>query len=251
MALGLFALGVAVAAGRRRALLGGSLGFVGTMILLGLGLAIFRTTYVESTPAGVLTPDTAGHVFDTLVRFLRTGVRSVAVFGLLLALVAFLSGPSSAAQRTRGVMSGGIGKLRGDAEAAGMNTGRFGAWLHAHRPAMRVSAVVAAGLVLLFWARPDAWVVVGVAVVAALVVAVIEFLAAPLPPDGVVLSGKGLRSRADEAGAHERARLGGGKCTLEGEVGSLIVAEGTQGKRCKHLPRHLAPGSAVVQPVED
>lgn len=182
VALGLFALGVAVAGDRRRALLRGSLGIVGAMLLVGIGLALFRSTYVQSTPAGVLTPDTAGHVFDTLVRFLRTGLRSVAVFGLLLALVAFLSGPSSAAQRTRGVLSGGIGKLRGDAEAAGMNTGRFGAWLHTHRPAMRVSVLVAAGLVLLFWTRPTAWVVVGVAVVAALVMAVIEFLAAPLPP---------------------------------------------------------------------
>jgi hypothetical protein len=181
VALGLFALGVAVAGDRRRALLRGSLGFVGTMILLGLGLAILRATYVQSTPAGVLTPDTAGNVFDTLVRFLRTGIRSVAVFGLLLALVAFLSGPSTSAQRTRGALSGGLGKLRGDAEAAGMNTGRFGAWLYAHKPALRLTVLVAAGLVLLFWTRPDAWVVVGTAIVAALVVAVIEFLAAPLP----------------------------------------------------------------------
>jgi len=182
VAIILFALGVLAAGDRRRALLRGSLGIVGAMLLVGVGLAIFRTSYVQSTPGGVLTPDTAGRVFDTLVRFLRTGLRATAVFGLLLALVAFLSGPSSAAVATRSTLTRGIGSARTSAETAGMRTGRFGAWLYAHRPAIRIGILVAAGFVLLFWTRPTGWVVVGTALVAALVAALVEFLSAPLPP---------------------------------------------------------------------
>ena len=164
VALALLTLGVLLAGDRRRALLRGALGVVGAVLLLGIALAVFRASYVESTPAGVLTPETAGEVFDTLVRFLRTGLRAVAVFGLILALVAFLSGPSSAARSTRATLTRGIGSARDSAETAGLRTGRLGAWLYAHKAGLRVTILVIAGLVLLFWTRPTGWVVVGVAV---------------------------------------------------------------------------------------
>lgn len=185
IALGSLALGVLAAGDRRRAMLRGALGVVAAMLLVGVALAIFRASYVQSTPAGVLTPETAGDVFDTLVRFLRTGLRAVAVFGLILALVAFLSGPSATARGARAVVTRGIGSARWSAESAGLRTGRFGAWLYAHKPALRGTILVVAGFVLLFWTRPTAWVVVGVAVVAALVAVVLEFLAAPLSDPAV------------------------------------------------------------------
>jgi hypothetical protein len=127
----------------------------------------------------VLTEQAAGDVFDTLVRFLRTSIRALAVLGLVVALGAFLTGPSTASVRTRGALEGGIGSLRGGAEAAGWQTGRVGTWTYAHKRALRITAVIAGGLVLMFWTSPTAWVVVVTALVVLLVMAVIEFLAQP------------------------------------------------------------------------
>jgi hypothetical protein len=155
------------------------LGIAAAMILLGAALAVARTWYVNQTPADVLTPAAAGDVFDTLVRFLRTGLRAVGVLGLVLAFAAFVSGPSPAAVGTRHGFTHGIGSLRKGAEAAGWQTGPVGSWTFAHRRALRLVAAALGGVVLMFWSQPTAWVVVGVALVVLLALAVIEFLGRP------------------------------------------------------------------------
>ncbi len=175
--LALFLLGVLIATDRRRALLRAALGLVAAMLLVGVALAVFRAAYVQSTPADVLTPAAAGDVFDTLVRFLRTGLRAAAVLGLVTALIAYLSGPSSAAVRTRSVITHGVDGLRGSAESAGWDSGRVGPWTFAHKRSLRTVVAIAAGFILLFWSSPTVWVVVMTAVVAALVLVVVEFLA--------------------------------------------------------------------------
>ena len=202
IALALFAGGVVLARDRRRALLKGALGVTGAMIVLGVGLAIARTWYVGSTPANILTEQAAGSVFDTLVRFLRTGLRALAILGLVAALAAFLTGPSTAAVRTRSTLGGGIGSLRGSAEAAGWQTGRFGTWTYAHKRALQISAVVAGGLVLMFWTQPTGWVVVWTALVVVLALAVIEFLGRP-PMQQVPVAG-GAPSAASQPPAFPR-----------------------------------------------
>jgi hypothetical protein len=184
VALALLAIGVFVASNRRKALLRGSLGVVAAMLVLGVALAVLRALYAQSTPGNVLTAEAAGNVFDTLVTYLRTGLRAAAVFGLLLALAAFLTGPSSASVGARSSMTRGISSLRGGARAAGWNTGRLGSWVFNHRRLLRGAVLVAGGLVLLFWTRPTSAVILGTALVVVVAVAVVEFLAQP--PDDVV-----------------------------------------------------------------
>jgi hypothetical protein len=181
IALALLAAGVLLASDRRRALLRGALGVTGAMIVLGLALAVFRSVYVQDTPADLLSEAAAGDVFDTLVRFLRTSMRTLAVIGLVVALAAFLAGPSTAAVRARTAFRGGVGSLRGAADAAGWQAGRVGAWAGTHRRALRLSVLVGCGLVLLFWPQPTVWVVVAIALLAVLLIAVAEFLAGPTP----------------------------------------------------------------------
>ena len=179
VAVGLFAGGVYAARNRRRALLRGSLGVVAAMVVLGAGLALARTFYVETTPAGILTAESAGNVFETLVRFLRSSLRAVAVLFLLLAVAAFMTGPSTGAVRARGSVQRGLGSVRGSAEAAGWQTGPVGDWIYAHRGALRVATFLAGGLALMFWSQPTVWVVVGVAVIVVLVLLLIELLGRP------------------------------------------------------------------------
>jgi hypothetical protein len=185
-ALVFFAGGVALARDRRRALLRGALGVVAAMVVLGVALAVMRSIYVSETPADILTAQAAGGVFDTLVRFLRTSMRALAVLGLLVALAAFLAGPSTAAVRTRAGFTGGIGSLRGGAEAGGWRAGPVAAWTYRHRQPLRVAVLTAGGLVLVFWSRPTAWVVVGVALVVVVLLALVEALAVPPAPGPAV-----------------------------------------------------------------
>ena len=182
IALVLFAGGVLLAADRRRAVVRGSLGVAGAVLVFGVLLALARIAYLNAVPPDVLSEQAAGNVFDTIVRFLRTGLRSVAVLALVVALAAFLFGPSSAAVRTRTTLRSGIGSARSGAEAAGWRAGRLGPWVLAHTRALRAGVFLAAGLVLLFWTRPTVLVVVVTALLVGLGLALIEFLGTPPPP---------------------------------------------------------------------
>jgi hypothetical protein len=162
-----------------KALLRGCLGLAGAMVVLGVGLAVMRTWYVDTTPGNVLSSSAAGDVFDTLVRFLRTALRAVGVLALVLAFTAFVSGPSPSALRTRRSFTHGIGSLRGSAEAAGWQTGRVGTWTYTHRKALRWTVAGLGGLVLVLWSQPTAWVVLVIALVVLLLLAVIEFVGRP------------------------------------------------------------------------
>lgn len=178
-ALVFFVAGVVLARERRRALLKAALGLTGAMLVLGVALALARSWYVGTTPANILNQQAAGDVFDTLVRFMRTGLRMVAVVGLVVAFGALLTGPSTFAVKTRATFEGGLGSLRGQAESAGWSTGRFGAWVYKYKRALQATVAILGGLVLVFWSRPTGWVVLGIALAVVLLLAVIEFLGTP------------------------------------------------------------------------
>src|SRR5215216_5366071 len=151
VALVLLAIGIYVAADHRRALVAAALGVAAGMVLLALGLAVFRSVYLDSVPATVL-PHDAG---------------------------AILSGESVTAVRTRQGLTGAIGWLAGGAERAGLRTGPVGTWVGANKRALRVAAVAAAALALVFWGRPTGKVVLGLTLALLAVLAVIELLARP------------------------------------------------------------------------
>lgn len=177
-ALALFAAGVLLARDRRRAVIGGALGVVAAMIVLGVGLDLARLRYIRVTP-GDLTAESAGRVFDALVRFLWTEIRVTAILALVVALAAYLTGPSEPATRTRSALGGGISSVRRGAESMGWHTGRLGTRTYAHKRALQISAAIVGGLVLLFWTRPTGWVVIWTAVIVLIGLALIEFLARP------------------------------------------------------------------------
>jgi hypothetical protein len=149
------------------------------MLVLGVALAVARVLYLNELPAQVISRDAGGAIFDTLVQYLRNGLRTVAVLALVVALGAFFTGPSVTAARTREALKKGIGSVRGSTESAGLNTGRFGAWTFAHKRLLLVASVVGGALVLTFWSQPTITVVVVTAVVVLFAVGLIEFLGRP------------------------------------------------------------------------
>jgi hypothetical protein len=123
IAIVLLGVGVFVAKDHRRALVGAAVGVAVAMVGLGLSLAVFRTIYLDAVPAQVLAHDAAAVLYDTIVTYLRLGLRTILVLALVVAGGAFLSGPSTTAVRTHQRLAAGIGWLRGGAEHAGLRTG--------------------------------------------------------------------------------------------------------------------------------
>jgi hypothetical protein len=182
LTLVLLVIGVYVAKDHRRALVGAALGVAIGMVLLALGLAVFRSLYLNGVPSDLLPHDAAAVLYDTIVRFLRLGLRTILVLALVVAAGAFLTGQSVTAVRTRQGLTGAIGRLQGSAEQAGWRTGPVGIWVSTHKRALRIGAVGAAALALVFWGRPTGKVVIGLAVALLVALAVIEFLGRPSHP---------------------------------------------------------------------
>jgi hypothetical protein len=176
IAIVLLVLGVYVAKDHRRALVGAALGVAASMVVLALALTVFRSIYLDAVPAAVLPHDAAAVLYDTIVRFLRLGLRTVLVLGLVVAAGAFLSGQSVTAVRTRQGLGNAIGWLAGGAERAGFSTGPVGTWIYANKKALRIAAVALAALALVFWGRPTGKVVLGLTLALLVVLALIEFL---------------------------------------------------------------------------
>jgi hypothetical protein len=172
----LLVLGVYVAKDHRRALVGAAVGVAVSMVVLALALAIFRSIYLDAVPANLLPHDAAAVLYDTIVRFLRLGLRTILVLALVVAAGAFLSGQSVTAVRTREGLGRAIGWLQGGAAQAGFSTGPVGAWVYGRKRALRIGAVTLAALVLVFWGRPTGKVVLGLTVALLVVLALIEFL---------------------------------------------------------------------------
>jgi hypothetical protein len=182
LTLVLLALGVYVARSHRRALIGAGLGLAASMVVLGAGLLIFRGVYLNSVPNDVLPADAAAALFDTLVRFIREGLRTILVVGLVVAAGAFLTGPSVSAVRTRRAFTSGLAWVRRSGEHAGVRTGPVGTWTYAHRKGLRISAVALAALLFVFWGRPTAVVVVVIAILLLVVLGLIELIGSRPPP---------------------------------------------------------------------
>jgi hypothetical protein len=87
LALVCFAGGILAARRRRRALMISALSAAVGMVVLGIGVLIGRQIYLNSLPLHYLTANDAGRIFDTVVRFLRDGLRIVFAVGLIIRTV--------------------------------------------------------------------------------------------------------------------------------------------------------------------
>jgi hypothetical protein len=179
LALLLLAAGVYVAKNHRRALIGAGLGLAASMVVLGAGLEIFRGIYLNSVPNSVLPGTAAAAIFDTFVRFIKDGLRTLLVVGLVVAIGAFFSGPSVTAVRTRGAFRSGFARIRSLGERQGVSTGPVGQWTYAHRRVLRICAVALAALIFVFVGQPTAAFVIVLVIVLLVVLGLIELIGRP------------------------------------------------------------------------
>jgi len=188
IAIVLLGIGVVVAKDHRRALVGAAVGVAVAMVGLGLSLAVFRTIYLDAVPAAVLPDDAAAVLYDTIVAYLRLGLRTILVLALVVAAGALVTGQSTTAVRTRQGLAHGLGWLRGGAEQAGWRTGPVGTWVYANKTLLRIAAVTLAALALVFWGQPTGKTILVLAGLLLVALALIEFLGQPPQPTVVAPS---------------------------------------------------------------
>jgi hypothetical protein len=164
-----FAGAIIAAQRRRRMLIVSCFCTAGGMIFLGLALLIGRHIYLDKIPTSQLPRDTAQYLFDTLVRFLREGIRIVLALALLVAFIAWAFGPAKYAVALRKHTASA---WRSTANAIeGSPVERF---VTEHTNACRVGVIAAALIILLFFTTPSLLGVIILAIIAALLLFAIE-----------------------------------------------------------------------------
>jgi hypothetical protein len=184
LVLVLLGAGVYVARGHRRALVGAGLGLAASMLVLAIGLLIARSIYLSSVPSSVLPGDAAAAAYDTLVHFVKIGLRVVLAVGLVVAIGAFFTGPSRTAVQTRSGLKSGMGRIRNFGERRGVSAGPVGHWTYEHRRILRIAAVVIVGVILVFWGQPSVVVVIVLVIVLLVLLGLIELIGRPAAEPG-------------------------------------------------------------------
>ena len=253
VALICFAAGVYIARRHRRALVGVGLGLAASMLVLGIALAIGRTVYLNSIPSSVLPADAAAVVFDTLIRYIKDGLRMVLVVGLLIAIAAFFSGSSVTAVKTRHGFRVGFAAIRGTGERAGVSTGAFGAWVYRYRTLLRVAALTVAVLVFIFWSQPSAVVALVIALILLVVIGLIELLGRPPAQEAAEAGGPVAQSGGPVAQAGGPvAQAGGPVAQAAGQVPPPAGPAASQPQEQAGQPGSVSkPGSASTSAAAD
>lgn len=179
LSLALIAAGVLTAVHRLRALVVAGLALAVSMLVLGIALYIARTLYLDALTGTVDRLDAAEIVFDQLVAFIRVALRTVAVLGLVVAAAAYLGGGSASARSLRASTGRAFATVRGWGQQRGVTTGPVGTWLYTHRTFLRIVIIAVAGLVIVLSPAPTPAVVVTAAVVALVLIGLLELLARP------------------------------------------------------------------------
>ena len=163
---------------KRRATVRSAIVLVAACVLTLVLLAIGRSLYLDAT----VNKDAAQAVFDILVRNLRYGVIVLGVIGAIVALVAYFAGPSAPAKLTRRVASKGVAVARDKAGELGYQPNPFEELVGAHKRTLEWIIGALAVLVLVLWDRPGITVVLFIAVVALILVGLVEFFARGATP---------------------------------------------------------------------
>lgn len=163
---------LALSGNRRRTLMRWGIGLVVAMAVTAALLALGRSAYLGVAK----NHEAAAAAFDILVRSLRNGIRVIAALGIIVALAAFLSGPSRLAVRIREGARSVVGGAGRKADEAGWTPGPVGTWVAAHKVGLRILGVAVAFLVVFVLTSPRPLTLLVLALLLLVYVAAIEFV---------------------------------------------------------------------------
>ncbi|MET0919907.1 MAG: hypothetical protein ABWY77_01760, partial [Acidimicrobiia bacterium] len=166
-----FAAAIVLSGNRRRTVLRSALGVALAMGLLIVVLALGRTAYLDALPKGV-NLDAARAVYDQLLTFLRTSLRTTFWLAVVIAIGAWLAGPGGAATKVRSTVSRGLDK-GGDEVATPAPIAGFVA---THKNVLRIIVVGGALVIMGVLNHPTPLAVLVVTILALIGFAAIELL---------------------------------------------------------------------------
>ena len=106
LALLCFAGAIALSRNRRRTLIWSALLVSAACVLIGLSLTMGRAAYLQAIVSPTISEESASVVFDTVVRFLRNGIRVFFFLGLIVAASAAITGGGAWAIKLRRTVGG-------------------------------------------------------------------------------------------------------------------------------------------------
>lgn len=196
LTLAILAAGIAVAPDRRKGLVRASAGWIiATFALLAL-VAIGRSVYLGALPSGASVPANEAF-FNTITRFLRGSGRTVLVVGLLVMVVAVVTGPSRPAVRFRAVLARLFGAAGSGVDRTGVDLGPVPAFVARNVMALRAVVGIGALGAFLLLGQPSAGAVLWIAVGAAVALIVVEILARAGRPAAGAVDAAGESSSGD------------------------------------------------------
>lgn len=144
------AAGVVVARHRALALVWAAVALSLAMVVVVAGIAIGRTVFIASVSPSLIPSGVAQTMFNTVTGAMSATGVAVLVLALVVASLAWFSGPFEIPRNFRSLLLSGAAWVRVNAEGHGVSTGRTGEWVHARRTLFRAAvAVVAAAIVSL------------------------------------------------------------------------------------------------------
>lgn len=179
ISLAFLAGGVVLARRRMVALVATSTVLAILMAALASGLAVGQFVFIALISPKYLPADVATSIYQQVVSLMTSMSVAVAVLAAAVAIVAWLTGPFRTTRRLRSLIEEGSAKLRAIGDERHIGTGRFGEVLYAQRTLVRVIIAVAASAIVLFTRPLTPALVIWTAVIALLVVVILELLQRP------------------------------------------------------------------------
>jgi hypothetical protein len=171
--LALIAAAIGLSERRRRTLLQAALGIAASMAVLGALLTIGRSIYLDQIAGSNLSTDAASAFYETLVHYLRLGVRIVAGVALLVAAGAWLTGPYKSAVAIRGWFGSRAEWVQGE---TGVAATPFGHWVAANKRGLRIGAILLPAAIFLLWNSPSLTVLIVLLSITVLLLLTVEVI---------------------------------------------------------------------------
>jgi len=179
VAFAFLSAGVIVARRRSVALVVAALALALVMAVVLIAFAVGRALFITSVSPGLIPTGVSTELFDQVTGAMRDTSVAVLILGIVVALVAWLSGPFDTPRRLRAVAATVALRARQFGEDHSVTTGRTGEWVYRQRALLRAAVAVIAAVVLVFGRPLTAPLIIWTLIGAVLVLAVLELVQRP------------------------------------------------------------------------
>jgi hypothetical protein len=139
-------------------------------------LSVGQNFYLDAITAAGARRGSASAVWDQLTSFLRASGRTMIVLALVVAIAAWVAGPSRLAIRIRNLWDRGLRGAGARADESELATGHVANFVARSKAPLRLVGVGIAIAILILWDHPKPGTILGVGILLLIYLAVIEFL---------------------------------------------------------------------------